>query len=485
MRRHAVTLALQFLATFLFAANAAEQPKLRPNVLFIAIDDLRTNLGCYGDKNAVTPNIDRLAQSGLLFERAYRQQAVCNPSRQSLLSGRRPDSIRVWNLADHFRKTAPDVVTLPEHFKNNGYFAQSFGKIFHGDKELNDPQSWSVPEQFAFAEKIEDYGEKPNQKEPKKNKAKMAAAKIANNTDADYPDGKVADAAIEALREFKSTGTNFFLALGFRKPHLPFSAPKKYWDIYSRDLIPAPQPVTAPKNVPPIALHDWVELRGYSDIEKQGPLTPEKIQELRHGYYAATSFMDAQVGKVLDELARLALDRNTIVVLWSDHGFHLGEFGLWCKASNFELDARVPLIVRTPEQKTAGKKSAALIELVDLYPTLVELCGLPQVSRLDGQSFAPLLNKPKQPWKEAAFTQFPRPWELKKAPQNMGYSVRTANFRYTEWVNFTTGEILARELYNLSSTDHELVNLAGDTQYRSEVERHSLLVQKIKTTHSN
>jgi iduronate 2-sulfatase len=477
----ALSLSIFLSLLLLPGVRGADQTQSRPNVLFIAIDDLRTSLGCYGDTVAVTPNMDGLAESGVLFDRAYCQQTVCNPSRQSVMSGRRPDSIRVWNMVDHFRKTAPDVVTLPEYFKKHGYIALSLGKIFHGQEGLNDPLSWSAPERFAIAEKVEDYGEELDLQKPKKNRAKMAAAVITDKPDDDYPDGKVANAAVEALREFKTHSTNFFLAVGFRKPHLPFSCPKKYWDLYKREEIPAPRPLTPPKNVPGIALHDWVELRGYSDISESGPLTAEKIQELRHGYYAATSFADAQVGKVLNELARLGLDRTTIVVLWSDHGFHLGEQGLWCKANNFELSARVPLIVRIPRQKTRRTKTQALVELVDLYPTLVELCGLPSAPALDGKSFAPLLSDSKQPWKDAAFTQFPRPWEMKNAPQNMGYSVRTPKFRYVEWVNPASGEIIDRELYDLSRSSHEVVNLATEDELQAEVTRHSLLVQKLKT----
>ncbi|MBA4147485.1 MAG: sulfatase [Verrucomicrobia bacterium] len=468
MKSAVIILLWLFFSSF-FSFDVVARSESRLNVLFISIDDLRTNLGCYGDGIAVTPRIDHLAKTGLTFERAYCQQAVCNPSRQSFMSGRRPDSIRVWNMVDHFRQTAPDVVTLPEHFKKHGYFARSFGKIYHGQTGMNDPQSWSVPEQFDHSDKIEDYGQKPEEGSRKKNQAKQTAALIANNADADYADGKIAIAAIDALREFNRNDTPFFLAVGFRKPHLPFAAPKKYWELYDPAKIPAPTPVMPPKDVPAIALHEWNELRGYVDMPKEGPVSSEKARELRHGYYAATSFMDAQVGKVLDELERLGLHENTIVVLFSDHGFHLGEHGLWAKASNFELDARVPLVIRVPNQKAAGRKTKALVELVDLFPTLTELCGLPRPPKLDGVSLVPLLANPRGKVKEFALSQFPRPWQLNQQPQKMGYAMRTDRWRYVEWIDFQTRAILDRELYDLQTDLNEHVNLADHPQQAMRV----------------
>ncbi len=454
----------------LFAAKEALIAAPRPNVLFIVVDDLRTSLGCYGDATAITPNIDRLAARSMLFTRAYAQQAVCNPSRQSFLSGRRPDAIRVWNLTSHFRQTAPDVVSLPEHFKRHGYVTRGIGKIYHDPAEMQDAPSWSLPATFNVLAKKEDYLLPENQAPPGKAQRKMAATEAADAPDEAYPDGKVAVAAVAALGELKTRGQPFFLAVGFRKPHLPFSAPKRYWDLYDRAKIPAPEHDAPPRGAPQIALHDWPELRGYSDIAKQGPLAREKAMELRHGYYASVSYMDAQVGKVIDELDRLKLAENTVVVLFSDHGFHLGDSGLWCKDTVYEAATRVPLLLSAPRggsRQTAAGRTDALVELIDLYPTLAELCGLPLPEKLDGRSLVPLLQNPKRPWKTAAYSQFPRPWlsSSTQPPQRMGYAIRTDRFRYVEWRDFKTGELSARELYDYSTGATETVNLASDPAY--------------------
>jgi iduronate 2-sulfatase len=471
--RNKLGLALLF-GLLLFGGSIRISPAAaRPNVLFIVVDDLRTTLGCYGDATALTPNIDRLAARGLLFTRAYAQQAVCNPSRQSFLSGRRPDAIRVWNLTSHFRQTAPDVVSLPEHFKRHGYVTQGVGKIYHDPAEMQDAPSWSLPATFNVLAKKEDYLLPENQAPPDKPQRKMAAAEAADAPDDAYPDGKVADAAAAALGELKTRGQPFFLAVGFRKPHLPFSAPKKYWDLYDRAKIPEPGRETPPQNAPEIALHDWPELRGYGDVAKQGPLAREKAMELRHGYYASVSYTDAQVGKVIDELDRLKLTEKTVVVLFSDHGFHLGDSGLWCKDTVYEAATRAPLLLSAlgGVSRRAGGRTDALVELIDLYPTLAELCGLPPPDKLDGRSMVPLLRDPKLSWKTAAYSQFPRPWAASSAqpPRRMGYSVRTDRFRYVEWRDFKTGELLARELYDYPAGATETINLASDPAYADQV----------------
>jgi arylsulfatase A-like enzyme/N-acetylneuraminic acid mutarotase len=458
-------------------AREARVAAPRPNVLFIVVDDLRTTLGSYGDATAITPNIDRLAARSLLFTRAYAQQAVCNPSRQSFLSGRRPDAIHVWNLTSHFRKTAPDVVSLPEHFKLHGYVTQGIGKIYHDPAEMQDAPSWSLPATLNVVAKQADY-QSPENQAPDKPGRKMAATEAADAPDDAYPDGKAAAAAVAALGELKTRGRPFFLAVGFRKPHLPFSAPKKYWDLYDRAKIPELGGETPPQNAPEIALHDWPELRGYSDIAKKGPLTREKAMELRHGYYASVSYTDAQVGKVIDELDRLKLTENTIVVLFSDHGFHLGDSGLWCKDTVYEATTRVPLMLSAPRGESrpaSGGRTDALVELIDLYPTLTELCGLPAPDKLDGRSMVPLLQDPKRTWKTAVYSQFPRPWisSSRQPPQRMGYAVRTDRFRYIEWRDFKTLDLLARELYDYpydySAGATEKVNLASDPAYADQV----------------
>lgn len=447
-------------------AVAATSPA-RPNVLFVAVDDLRVNLGCYGDPVARTPHLDRLAARGTLFTRAYTQQAVCNPSRQSLLSGRRPDSIRVWDLNQLFRQTAPDVVSLPEHFKLNGYFTQSFGKVYHGTANMNDPQSWSVPEQFDAVPKRDDY-RLPENRAPTAGQ-KAAAMEFVDAPDDAYPDGQVAAAAVIALEKLAGAATSgserapFFLAVGIRKPHLPFTAPKRYWNLYDGVALPPPAQPALPRGAPALAGHESVELRGYTDVSTAPRLSDEQIARLRRGYYAALSFADAQIGRVLDALDRTGLAQNTIVVLWSDHGFHLGEHGLWAKTTNYEADTRVPLIVATPDARPRGVRTPALVELVDIYPTLVELCGLPARGKLDGRSFAANLGDAKRLGRIGAISQFPRPWASGRnfKPEHMGYTVRTATHRYVEWRRLADATVAARELYAYRGDDlFEVENLA-------------------------
>jgi iduronate 2-sulfatase len=464
-----------------FASLVFSQEKL--NVLFIAVDDLRTSLGCYDDPVAKTPHLDALAKSGQIFTRAYCQQAVCNPSRQSVLSGRRPDSLRVWTLVDHFRKTAPDVVSLPQYFKEQGWFAQSFGKIYHGQTGMSDPPSWSVPEQFHDVPKSDDYLLPENQAGLGKTNAKMASNEAADTGDDAYRDGQVAAAAIQALREQRTQP--FFIAVGFRKPHLPFSVPRKYWDLYDPAAIPLPAHPSSPTGAPEIAGHEWKELRGYADIPAEGPLSIEKQRQLRHGYYAAISYTDAQVGRVLAELDRQGLREKTIVLLWSDHGFHLGEQDLWCKASNYELATRVPLFLRVPGQKQPGVPISALVELVDLYPTLMELCGMPGPHGLDGKSLAPLLKDATAQIHPFALSQFPRPWQQKDQPQNMGYTLRTDRWRYVEWLDLTTRERVGRELYDMQDSLIEQANLAEAEEHATTVaglsrQLHSVLDPNVK-----
>jgi len=452
----------------------------RTNVLFIAVDDLRTSLGCYGDRDAITPNMDRLAARGVIFSRAYCQQAVCNPSRASLMTGLRPDTIKVWDLKSHFRQELPEelkdlpqhstgthfreaaagLVTLPQHFMKHGYHAQSVGKVYHGSPLTQDPESWSVPAVLSVADEDEGLNPYllPQNQHPDMFGGKMASSECVEVADEAYPDGKVAREAINVLREIKDRP--FFLAVGFRKPHLPWCAPKRYWDYYDRGALAPPANAWTPDAVPGYALHNSRELRGYRDIPSDGPLPNEKIMELRHAYYAATSFMDAQFGKVLDELDRLGLAENTAVLLYGDHGYHLGEKELWCKTTNYELDTNAPLILSAPGRTTPGTQIDALVEFVDVYPTLAELCGLPVSDGLEGISMASLLDDPNRDWKTAAFSQFPRPWFYRGDPGVMGYTVKTDTHRYTEWQDFRTAEVKARELYDHRHDPGEMHNLA-------------------------
>ena len=452
-------------------AAAERESAARPNVLFIAVDDLRPMLGCYGDKTVISPNIDAIAKRGMVFERAYCQQAVCSPSRLSLMTGRRPDTIKVWDLGTHFREALPDVVTLPQHFKANGYHTRSIGKIYHGGgRPSRDPPSWSGPAQYAVMLDAEvRYANSENLKGKGLKRDSTEAGRAAGSV---YSDQIVCDAAVKALGKLKAKGKPFFLAVGFRKPHLPFCAPKKYWDLYDRAKVPAPESTAHPKDAPELAVRSWRELEGYRDIPEDGRIPSEKVRQLRHGYYACVSFIDDLVGRLGRQLARLHLADNTVVVLWGDHGFHLGEQGLWTKANNYEWATRAPLVLAVPRQPNAGGRTKALVEFVDIYPTLADACGLPAPPGLEGISMMPLLARPDRPWKKAAFSQYPRDrtsHRHRKHGHIMGYAIRTARYRYVEWRQWNTTKVVARELYDHRTDPKEMVNLAPRKEHRATV----------------
>lgn len=444
--------------------RAAETVRSRPNVLFIAVDDLRPELGCYGHSVVRSPNIDRLARAGRVFGRAYCQQAVCSPSRSSLMTGTRPDTTKVWDLKTHFRKALPDVVTLGQHFKNHGYFVQGVGKIYHGG--YDDPATWSVPWQTprgvryalpanAKLDSRAAVGEEDAAKAAAKN-TRGPAFEAADVPDDTFQDGKVAQFAIERLREFRAKPEPFFLAVGFIKPHLPFVAPKRYWDLYDPRKIELAPNKFRPRNAPDYAILPGGELRNYHGIPA-GSIPDDLARQLKHGYYAAVSYMDAQLGRVLDELDRLQLRTNTIVILWGDHGWKLGEHDAWCKHSNAENDVNAPLIVSAPGLKHPGRHTRALVEFVDIYPTLCELAGLPVPAHVEGVSFQLLLEEPDRPWKTAAFSQYPR----SQQGGLMGYSMRTDRYRFTRWVRRDDpAKAGALELYDHQADPQENENLA-------------------------
>jgi len=486
----------------------------KPNILFIAVDDLGTYLNSYGKEEVISPNMDRLAARGMTFNRAYCQIAICSPSRSSLMTGMRPDTIGVYDLATHFRENVPDVVTLPQHFKNHGYHTQAIGKIYHpafrghadtlGQPHLDDSESWSVPTYFpsppqyyhthegveearrVFAQRQMKEGETPD------NWYKYVVRGFV--TEAPEVDdnvlygGQVTLQAEEALRELAdrqkmgeaSPKTPFFLGVGFLKPHMPFIAPRKYWDLYDREKIKLAENNFPPRDAPPIALQvHWNEARAQSDVPNDGPILPEQSREMIHGYYAAVSYVDALVGRLLNTLDELGLRDNTIIMLWGDHGYMLGEHSLWGKLTNFEQSVRTPLIVALPDGKGAGMKTNALVELIDMYPSLCDFAGLPLPDHLEGTSFAPLMEDPDRPWKRAAFSQyFRRPFENYKTiplaipnregyseyPQggSMGYTMRTDRYRFTVWHSWKNkDEILAIELYDYMEDPQENVNIAG------------------------
>lgn len=456
-----------------FAAGASA----KPNVLLIVADDLNCALSPYGDPIAKTPNLQRLAARGLTFTRAYCQQAVCNPSRSSFLTGLRPDTVKVDDLRKYFRNTATGgstLITLPQHFKNHGYFCQDIGKIFHNMGETQDRRSWSIDEVLFRGTHAADtiYNNTPTGGKPRQFKA--PATEAHDVPDTAYRDGQIANLAAAMIRDHADSDQPFFLAVGFWRPHLPFVAPRRYWDLYDADTIPMPQPAAAPRAVPAIAMHSSSEIRGYGGVPKDRPLTEAEIRHLRHGYYASISFIDAQVGEILDALDASDGRDNTIVVFTSDHGFHIGEHTLWGKTSNFELDARVPLIIAAPDlQAGHGQQTQALAELVDLYPTLADLAGISDDlnRRLEGDSLAAVVKNPKATVKQAAFTQHQQPFY--GSPNNWkawGCSMRTDRWRYTRWTAIDSGDVIARELYDHDNDPLETVNLAGEREHQNMIE---------------
>lgn len=491
-----VALMATALAAIGICLSKSSEAHERPNVLFIVVDDLRPELGCYGAAHVQSPNIDRLAKESTLFRRAYCQQAVCNPSRTSFMTGRRPDSIGVTGNHVHFRDRHPDVITIPQHFKSHGYHSQSIGKIYHGVfpdgasktiwDTMGDPASWSIPTtrfgpRYYFTEEGIEQAKQAyvSMYQPTNPATDDWTQKLVFGPMTEAPavdddvlyDGKVADAAIEALEQFAEAAEQpFFLGVGFIKPHSPFVAPKKYFGLYDPAEIELSQQVDLPRNAPDMAGHSSGEVRRYTDQPKRGAFTEENQRRLKHAYYACISFIDAQIGRVLRKLKDEGLADNTIVVLVGDHGWHLGEHGLWGKTTNFELDTRVPLIVRTPAANDLARATDALTELVDLFPTLCELAELPHPDHLDGVSFVPVLNDPQTQVKDVAFSQYPRGGNADLGGRVMGYSVRNDRYRYTEWIERTTSKVVARELYDHEYDPNETISVAGEPNSRQAIQ---------------
>ena len=453
-----------------WASSATDSPAPRFNILLIAADDLRCELGAYGADAVQTPHLDGLAAAGTVFLRAYAQQGVCNPSRASMLTGLRPDTLRVWDLRTHFREHQPDLVTLPQHFKAQGYRAISLGKIFHNQSgryhppmPFADPVSWSEPPRWSDGAHWEDWVVPDSTVGPQR---KQEALQSLDVPDEAYWDGQIAQAAIEQLQRLKDQAEPFFLAVGFWKPHLPFNAPKRYWDLYDRQALTTPDPAGPAHDAPELADNRGTELRTYAGIPAAGELPGPLVAELRHGHLAAISFLDAQVGKVLAELDRLGLRERTIVVFWSDHGLHVGERGLWGKATNYELDTRAPLIVSAPG--LAPGRTSALVEFVDLYPTLVELAGIGRPSHaLEGESIVHVMHSPDANGRDHALSQHPRPWPAvtDRQPTHMGYTLRTPTHRYVEWRKWPEGAVVAIELYDHERDSAESINVADAPEY--------------------
>jgi len=461
--------------------------KKRPNVLFIAVDDLRPELGIYGAGHVHSPRMDELGRSGVVFHKAYCQSAVCNPSRASLFTGLRPDTLKVWDLKTLFRETAPKAITLPQQFRNQGYRTAEIGKIFHNS--FPDPQSWSEPDLhidgFPFDPDAVYRSESEVAALEQRKRAilaagneqrhidqygqwylKQSASEAPDVPDEAYYDGAQTRVAVEKLKEFFGRPEPFFLGVGYYRPHLPFNAPKKYWDLYNRAEIRLAKNAFQPKGAPTMAGNMNRELRGYQDFltapkPHEGSLGEAESRRLRHGYLASVSYVDAQVGKLLDAIDRNGLRENTNVVLWGDHGWKLGEHNGWGKMTNYEVDARVPLMVRAPGY--ASGRCDRLVEFVDVYPTLCELAGVAKPKELEGQSFVPLLKSKDRKWKTAAFHQFLREgqWIAADGVEYMGYAIRTERHRYVEWIRWKEKSLAGRELYDLANNPQEDVNLIG------------------------
>jgi len=444
---------------------ADSRPAERMNILFIIADDLRNDLGAYGDEVAVTPHLDSLASRSLVFNRAYCQKAVCWPSRNSFFSGLMPDSLgKNTNATNSFRVDHPNLVSLPQLFKQHGWHTRGFGKILHNGQD--DPVSWSEPlyepEPLHYAAP-ENLGKHPiiNKSVPENRVNPLFEA--AEVEDEAYEDGLTAAAAREAIRLAAGNGEPFFMMVGFHKPHTPFNAPAKYWDLYDREQIPlAPYP-EPPVNAPEkYAITNSPYVRSFKDIPQSGQFPDDLAREIRHAYYACISYVDSLVGGLVNELESSGQLNNTLIVFTSDHGYQLGEHSLWSKHTNFELATRVPLFISVPNAASHGRSTDSLVELVDLFPTLAELFGLPLPDHLEGISFAPLLSDSEASGRTEAFSEFTRRGAR-------GCSIRTERFRYVEWRDVNTGEVVAQELYDHAKDPHENENVAGKGEYSGEV----------------
>lgn len=439
------------------SSGAAE----KPNVLFILVDDLKPTIGAFGDETAITPNLDRLSRAGVRFENAYCNQAVCMASRYNLMLGSRSTSTGFYSFGTQFRDVYPDAVTLPQHFINNGYVAHSIGKVYHiGHGNTNDDASWSVPHhpdkvidyilpESNFRELTREEGLFTNmgaREESGEHRPRGAAWESADVLDEAYADGRTAATAADRLHWLKRNEKNpFFLAVGFVRPHLPFSAPKKYWDMYDRAKLPMPEYEMPPKNAPDFAGKKDGEIAAFKPVPRTGgePYEPDLTRQLIHGYYASVTYMDAQLGKVLDALEATGLADHTIVVLWGDHGYHLGDHGVWTKHTNYEQAVRIPIIIRTPDGRHAGKRAKQLAETVDLYPTLAALAGLPAPKTsqpIDGIDLSPVLKAPDKTIRDYAYHAFNR-------GNRTGRAIRTERYRIVEWLQ--PGKPLEQAIYEL------------------------------------
>ena len=492
--------------------NSTKDRDKKLNILFVSIDDLGPNLGVYDNKHIKSPNLDEFAGQGTTFRRTYCQAAVCAPSRASLMSGLRPDSTRVWHLGDKFRKLHPNMVTMPQHFHKYGYYTACIGKIFHN--YMPDSVSWDEPdlrpEQYKRPEWLKRDGETfyVNEETQRKQKIKrdQLVAKKPNYYadgwnngpaweaedvhDTMYYDGAQTELAMRTLTRLSKKDQPFFLALGYFRPHLPFAVPKKYWDLYDKDSIPLASNPFIPKRSPVMSMNSMYELRGYDGFCKlKHPsenitMNEDTARLLKQGYYASVSYVDAQFGRVIGHLKDLNIYDQTIIIVWGDHGWKLGEHNGWCKQTNYNIDIHVPMIAYSPNQSKKGKQTFEITELIDMFPSLCELAGIEAPDYLQGTSFVPLMENPELEWKSAAFSQFHRrPKVTPDGKRYMGYSIKTKEHHYVEWyywdhIKGKRGDYVTSELYNSLKDPDENENIAGLEENKAIIEQLSINLSK-------
>lgn len=462
-----------FLLWFFGAPFLPGEPETKPNVLLILVDDLKPAIASYGDPVAITPALDRLAARGMRFELAYCNQAVCMASRYNLMLGSRSTSTGLYFFGTQFRETYPDAVTLPQHFMNHGYAAHAMGKVFHiGHGNSDDAASWSVPH---LPDKVIEYlvpesnhglltreeglfrnlGGRDENGVPRPRGAAWESPEVPDEA---YADGRIAAAALDRLGWLRENEERpFFLAVGFVRPHLPFSVPKRYWDMYDRRALPMPEFVDAPQGAPTYALKRRGEIMAYKPIPNTEPFPEGIVRQIIHGYYASVTYVDAQLGKLLRGLEEHGMSENTIVVLWGDHGWHLGDLGSWTKHSNYEQANRIPLIISAPGVTEPGSVSRQLTETVDLYPTLASLAGLPPPKTsqpMDGLDLTPVLQNPTKRIRPYAYHTYPR------GRRYLGRAIRTSRYRMVEWTHWETSTV-EYELYDYEKDPLETVNMAS------------------------
>ena len=497
---------LWILCSICWTAMSCNGPDymIRPNILFISIDDLRPALGAYGDTVAITPHLDQLAIEGMTFRQAFCQSAVCAPSRASLMTGLRPDSTRVWHLGDKFREINPEAVTMPQYFSRFGYYTVNIGKIFHN--YMPDSISWDEPdlrparylrpewlgrdgETFYISEAVNRSQEIKRDSLLKLQPIRYAdgwntgpAWEAADVHDTMYYDGAQTELAKNTLARLAEMGKPFYLGLGYFRPHLPFAVPKKYWDMYDPDEIPLATNPYVPAGAPPWTMNSMYELRSYDGFRHIGhPYSSYRMNEdtariLKHGYYASVSYVDALLGDLIAYMKALGIYENTIIIIWGDHGWKLGEHNSWGKMTNYNIDLLVPLIIRYPDQKLRGAQTDAMTELIDIFPTLCELADIEVPDFLQGNSLVPLLNDPDLPWKQATFSQFHRrPRVAADGGRYMGYSRNTPEYHYIEWytwdhVTGTRGTYAGAELYDRLNNPHESLNIVQEAEHTELVE---------------